>query len=103
MDIENLHNPFNDPGLRKAMEGLQIMSQYEVEWARYQSRLKFQRDQNMYLKDATEKGEILGKITLCQRLLKLPLTSQEDLVARPLDELYAMATDLEQQVAARIS
>ena len=91
------------------------MSQNEVEWARYQSRLKFQRDQNMYLKDATDKGlkegrekgreegleqgEILGQIHAYQRLLKLPLTSREELLAVSLDGLRAQAQDLEQQLA----
>lgn len=83
------------------------MSQNDVEWVRYQSRLKFQRDQNMYLKDATDKGlkqgleqgEILGQIHAYQRLLKLPLTSREELLALSLDEGRAQAQDLEQQLA----
>jgi predicted transposase/invertase (TIGR01784 family) len=105
--LAHLPQPLGDLAVRKAMEVLQIMSQSELEWERYQSRLKFQRDQNMYLKDATDKGlkqgleqgEILGQIHAYQRLLKLPMSPREELLALPLDELRAQAQDLEQQLA----
>jgi predicted transposase/invertase (TIGR01784 family) len=99
LDTEGLPESMCVPSLQKAMEVLEIMSKNEVEWERYQARLKFQRDQNMYVKDAhdegVEKGKLIGRIHLCQQLLQLPVTPQSDLLAQTLDDLSAMTTGLE--------
>jgi hypothetical protein len=81
------------------------MSKNEVEWARYQSRLKFQRDQNMYLKDARESGLKEGQadnIRFCQSLLNIPMTPREDLLVLTLDELNAKVAELKAKLGAAI-
>jgi hypothetical protein len=84
--------------VRRAMEVLQMMTQSEIEQERYQARLRFQRDQHSNLMAAREEGEILGRISVCQRLLKLPLTPREDLLAVPWEELQAKLKAMEQQL-----
>jgi len=92
--------------VRRAMEVLQMLTQSELERERYQARLKFQRDQYSYLKDAREEGleqgreqgEILGIIHGYQRVLKVPLTPREELLALSLPELRTKAEALEQQL-----
>jgi hypothetical protein len=75
------------------------MSENDVEWNRNQSRLKFQRDQNMYGQHAFDKGGVVGVIELCQRILKMPATPRDELVALPFDDLKAMAEALKRQLA----
>jgi hypothetical protein len=75
----------------------------------YQARLKFQRDQKMYVQDAHDKGlkegreaclkeGIAERIRLCQQLLKTPITPREDLLLLPIEELHAAAAALEAQL-----
>jgi predicted transposase/invertase (TIGR01784 family) len=47
--------------------------------------------------EGREEGEVVGRIHVCQRLLKLPLTPREELLHLPLVELQARAAALEQQ------
>jgi flagellar biosynthesis/type III secretory pathway protein FliH len=47
-------------------------------------------------------GDLIGRIQLCQRLLRLPEVSGENLANLSLDELQAMAELLEKQLAARV-
>ncbi len=118
LDTDSLPEPLRVPAMQKAMEVLEIMSKNEIEWERYQSRLKFQRDQNMYVKDAHDQGVeegrgkglqeglekglkegAVGRIHLCQRMLKAPLTPRDELLALTLENLDAKAAALESQVA----
>jgi predicted transposase/invertase (TIGR01784 family) len=48
-----------------------------------------------------EKQGIIARIHLCQRLLKMPETPPEELVALPLEDLRAQAAALEKQVIAK--
>ena len=48
--------------------------------------------------EGIQKGEIIGRIHVCQRLLKLPLTPTDELLAKAADELRALATTLEQKL-----
>lgn len=117
LDTDSLPEPLRVPAMQKAMEVLEVMSKNEVEWERYQSRLKFQRDQNMYLKDARDSGLEEGKqeglkdglkegradhIRFCQSMLNMQLTPREDLLSGTLDELNALAAELEAQLGAKI-
>jgi len=110
LDTDNLPPRLQTPAVRRAMEILQMFSQNEQERDRYEARLKFQRDQVSFVKDAQaegreqgwEEGEVMGRIHACQRLLKLPLTAREELLELPLTELLAKAADLEQQAAAAV-
>jgi predicted transposase/invertase (TIGR01784 family) len=45
-----------------------------------------------------EEGELLGRIHLCQRMLKLPLTPREELLSLPVAELAERARLLEQNL-----
>ncbi len=104
LDLENLPAALRTPAVQRAMEALAMMSQNELERERYQARLKEQRDRVSYIKDAREQGlqegEVVGRIHLCQRLLKQPLTSREELLALPLTVLQARAEALEKQLGA---
>ena len=102
LDTDNLPAALRTPPVRRAMEVLAMMTQSELERDRYEARLKFQRDQFSFVKDALaeglEKGEVLGRIHLCQRMLKVPLTPRAELLALPLAELLARVAALEQQL-----
>ncbi len=52
------------------------------------------------LEKGRAQGEVLGRIHLCQGLLKLPLTPREELLALPVAELETLAVALEQQLGA---
>jgi predicted transposase/invertase (TIGR01784 family) len=106
LDTDHLPEALQTPTVWRAMEVLRMLTQDEQERERYQARLKAQRDQRSFLKDAREEGleigrqigEIEGRIHLCQRLLKLPLTPADELAALSLPELQARASALEQQL-----
>jgi len=53
------------------------------------------------LEEGLERGQSLGRIHLCQVLLKMPLTPREELLLLPLIELRIRADTLEQQLRAR--
>ena len=102
LDKNDLPAAFRHSAVAQAVEVLHIMAQNDVEWERYQARLKNQRDQNMFLMDAREKGLKEGVVKLihfCQRMLKLASTPQDELMALPLEELQGRADALEQKLA----
>jgi predicted transposase/invertase (TIGR01784 family) len=49
------------------------------------------------LEKGRQEGEVVGRIHICQRFLKLPLTTPAELLRLPLVELQARAAALEQQ------
>jgi predicted transposase/invertase (TIGR01784 family) len=106
LDTDNLPAALRIPAVQRAMEVLQMLTQNDLERERYLARLKAERDRVSYLNDAREegreegleKGEVLGRIHVYQRLLKLPLTPREELLALPLVELQAKAAAMEQQL-----
>ena len=73
-----------------------------MERERYGARRKAQLDYNTGLKvarmEGRAEGEMIGRIHLCERLLKRPLTPTEQLVNRPLEELIQLADALQAQV-----
>jgi len=76
------------PQALRALEELKMLSQAEVERERYEARLKAQLDHNSLMKAAFRyreaglaeglaKGEKIGIIHYCERLLKRPETPAE--------------------------
>lgn len=108
LDTAALPASLQAPEIRQAMEELIVVSQSDLERERYKARLKFQRDQASSLQCALEegiekglaKGDLIGRVRLCQHLLKLPVLSHESLQIMTLEQLTALAASLEQQAEA---
>ncbi len=106
LDTDNLPQALRSRAVPRAMEVLQMLTQSDLERERYEARLKAERDRFSFLKAAKEQGmaegrvqgELVGRIHLCQRFLRLPIISAGELLALPLAELQARAEVLEQQV-----
>ncbi|MBI1916649.1 MAG: Rpn family recombination-promoting nuclease/putative transposase [Planctomycetes bacterium] len=109
LDDENLPPSLDVPPIRQALEILRMLSQDELERERYLDRLKAERDaaslQHGYrlaresgLEEGREEGELIGRIHLCQRMLKQPLTPKEELLRQPIEELYRLSEQLEAQL-----
>ena len=72
----------------------------------YQVRLKWERNQAAFIEEAREEGREEGRkegklvagIHLCQRMLKVALTPEENLLRLPPEELQTQANALEQQL-----
>jgi predicted transposase/invertase (TIGR01784 family) len=118
LDKDSLPEALRIPAVRQAMEVLSMLSQSEIERDRYEARLKYERDQMARTEEAHEKGREKGllegrekgllegrekmqrevfvqRIQFCQRLLKVTVTPQEELLALTNVELEAKAKDLE--------
>ena len=112
LDSEQLPATLDVPVIRRAMEVLTVFTQDERERAAYEARLRAQRDYASSLREAEERGEgrgekrgreqgeLVGQIRLCQQVLKQPLTPEEELYARPEQELAALLEQLRQQLHA---
>ena len=91
----------------RSAEILKMLKQNEAEWHRYQSQLKARRDRVADLRDSREEGiafgDLVGRIHVCQGVLKLPLTPREELLALALEQLQAQASALEQEVTRRLA
>jgi predicted transposase/invertase (TIGR01784 family) len=97
------------PLVLRALEELKMLAQSDVERERYEARRKAQLDYLTGLKAARQEGRQeghtegraegeIGRIHLCERLLKRPLTPTEQLVNRPLEDLIQLADELQSQV-----
>jgi hypothetical protein len=80
------------------MEVLNMLSKNDVERERYQARLKWERDQTAFIDEAQMKGEWIGRIHLCERMLKMSTTPKGDLGALRIEELQQKAKALEAQL-----
>jgi predicted transposase/invertase (TIGR01784 family) len=108
LDTDHLPAPLRTPAVERAMEVLQMLTQNDEERERYESRHKAEWDRVNFLKEFREQGlaegraqgQALGRIHVYQRLLKLPLTSPEELLNLPLAELQTRAESLERQLGA---
>jgi predicted transposase/invertase (TIGR01784 family) len=118
LDANDLPESLRIPAVQRAMEVLQMITQNDAERERYEARLKERRDRNMFAQEAEKReqeglargrvegrveGQTLGyirQIHLCQRLLKIPPTPQEQLLALSLPELQTLAESLERQLGA---
>jgi hypothetical protein len=49
--------------------------------------------------EGIEKGKLVASVQFCQRLLRQPLSSEEELSALGMDDLRSRATSLEKQLA----
>jgi predicted transposase/invertase (TIGR01784 family) len=118
VDLAALPAPLAAKNIRRALEELQVIKQNEVDRERYEARVKLQRDaisrelaaQQEGLEKGIEQGlqlgreqgvrlgkaaELIRRIHLCQRLLKQPLTSEEELRRLTIEEQEQLADKLE--------
>ncbi len=120
LDSEALPRSLQEvPEIRQAMGELVMVSQQELDRFRYEDRLKAEKDalykKNMAkymaehaqaegrkkgLEEGRKIGEFIGRIHLCQRALKLPLTPEAELLKASPKKLKKQAVDLEQQLLA---
>ncbi len=121
LDKDQLPVQLNIPPIQQALEVMTVITQNDLERERYQDRLKRLRDDAMILHEAEEarheaeearkeleevreiarqarENAFIGRIHLCQRITKQPLTPKEELQAKSLDQLEELASQLEQQV-----
>jgi predicted transposase/invertase (TIGR01784 family) len=115
LDTENLAKALRTPAVHQAMGALKMLTQDDLERERYEARLKGERDRSYFAKYATyareegiEQGRqeglqlgLEGRIHFCQRLLGIPVTPGEQLLALSVDELEAIVADLEKQAMSR--
>jgi hypothetical protein len=84
------------------MEELMKLTQDDLQREQYESRLKARLDYNTDIREATEngidRGELIGTIRLCEKLLKQAPTPTQRLRALPLDELNRLAEQLQKQI-----
>jgi predicted transposase YdaD len=74
----------------------------ERERQRHQARLKWERDQTAFIDEARmegqEKGELIGRIHVFEKVLKIPATPKGELSALRIEELQQKAKSLEAQL-----
>jgi len=92
-----------------------MLTQSDLERERYEARLKEQRDKSSLAKYAAYAREegieqglqlglqlgLQGRVHFCQRLLGIPVTPGEQLLAISVGELETIAADLEKQIMSR--
>lgn len=110
LDSAALPGLLDTPEIHRAMEELTVLSQNDVERERYEARLKLHRDElsrlhsahreglELGIEQGIEKGKWIGMIQTYQRLLKRPLSSEEQLRSSSADELQQLAQQLEQEL-----
>jgi len=94
LDLDKLPAALDVPMLRKALEVLMKLSQDQIERQQYEDRIKGQRDAAWLVRApvvARKQGELLGKINLAQRVLKLAETPDQELLELSSEELAALA------------
>jgi hypothetical protein len=105
LDTDQLPALLSASPFQRAMEVFRVLTPEEIERERYESRLKKQRDDKWLLYAAREdgreegrkQGALIQSIQMCQRILKLPLTAQDELLKLTPAELAAMADTMEKQ------
>jgi hypothetical protein len=102
METEALPAALNQPLVLRALEELKVLAQTDLERERYEARRKAQLDYNTGMKvahlEGQKKGEKIGVIQLCERLLKRPETPTEKLAALSIEDLTRLADELQGQV-----
>ena len=78
-----------------------MISQTPEQLTFYNARLKFQRDQEASLDQATLEGEARGRITILQELLGLRPSTAEELAGYDASQLNNMADELQHQLRSR--
>jgi predicted transposase/invertase (TIGR01784 family) len=128
LDADALPGTMDTPELRKAMGVLKMLAQSDLERELYEGRLKAKRDLQTLetMRRAAEaelqqaqadrqraeaesqrlevelRRELTERISLCQRLLRQPVTGGNELLGRSVDELREQAERLEREVTAGI-
>jgi predicted transposase/invertase (TIGR01784 family) len=104
LDPGSLPATLDVPVIRQAVEVLVKISQDEVERNHYQERQRAERDAANLVAEArvaeqrgVEKGEVIGRIRLLQRLLGQSQTASAELRRQPLEDLLQEAAALERQ------
>jgi predicted transposase/invertase (TIGR01784 family) len=100
LDSEQLPEALQRPDYQMAITEMKQMTQSELERERYEARLKAQRDMAAVLQEARSEGLVeglIGRIHLCQRLLRQPVRPPEELRALPFAELERLAQEFEAQ------
>jgi predicted transposase/invertase (TIGR01784 family) len=118
LDPSNLPKAMDKPSIRRAIEELAMISQDELERERYKSRLKKQRDDAFFSEairaealakglaegrtegrtEGQAKAKIIGRIQTTQQMLRREITSTEVLWTQTLEELGALADQLESEL-----
>jgi len=99
LDSERLPAALDTPEIHRALEELNVLTQNELERERYLTRVKLQRDELSRLHSAREEGQLVGAIQAYQDLLHRPLTTAEELLRMPLEQLHRLAQDLRRELA----
>ena len=100
---------FPDEEFAEAAGVLEMISQTPEQLTFYNARLKFQRDQEASLAQATLEGEAIGeargeargRITILQELLGLRPSTAEELAGYDASQLNNMADELQHQLRSR--
>ena len=118
LDADALPRPLDKPQICQAMEVLKMFSQNEMERELYEGRLKAKRDLQTFrshvvtltrerdeaarerdeARQHAAKLELVGRIQLCERLLKQPASDFDELVERSEEDLRTLAERLEREL-----
>jgi len=117
MEVGALPTPFREPVYEQTMKELEMLTKDAIERERYEARQKAVRDQMSLLEGALEQGlekglaqgreegreqgALMERVQLCQQLLHLPVTPQDELLRLPPGELRALAERLRSELADR--
>lgn len=101
LDTEDLPKALRHCVVGKAMEELAMFAQSDVEKQRYHDRIKAERDQRSFLREAREEGELMGRIRVFQSLLNQTITASDELAKLTIAELQTMADSLEQRFKSK--
>jgi predicted transposase/invertase (TIGR01784 family) len=107
-DTQSLKQRLGSPIFDEAIGILEMISQNPEQRRKYEARLKFERDQMMYVQAAEARGEARGEakgkaetIQLLQSLLGMPLQDVNTLMSMPLEELNQINADLVAKLRTR--
>jgi predicted transposase/invertase (TIGR01784 family) len=98
LDPDALPAPLQVPVIQQAMKELKMLTQDDLERERYEARIKLQRDASSRVAAARIEGSLIGRIQMCQSLLKRPVTSEEELLAMSLEQLQRLVDQLQHEL-----
>lgn len=113
LDPEHLPPLLDSPEIHLATEDLRVLTQDQQERLLYESRFKKLHDDN-YLanygnimrregrEEGREEGLLIGRITLCQKLLQLPSPAKVELERMGPTELKNLTDQLEQELFKKL-
>ncbi len=105
LDTDRLPGTLRIPPIQKAMEVLRMLTQDDLEREKYESRLKYQRDQFARLRYAElkglDRGVLIGRVQSYQEVLKSDPTPEATLLAMSLEQLQELVGQLKEQMAQR--